>query len=66
MIIPENMRKITSNKMLQRVSVIQLSEILCELDLMGAFKNEPWESRESEKNYDESYTNGNESTVATI
>lgn len=40
MIISENMQKITSNKVLENISVIQLSEVLCELDLMGALKNE--------------------------
>jgi hypothetical protein len=44
MIISENMQKITSNKVLENISVIQLSEVLCELDLMGALKNEPWRS----------------------
>lgn len=51
MIISENMQKITSNKVLENISVIQLSEVLCELDLMGALKNEPWRSRGSEVNY---------------
>ena len=36
------MQKITSNKVLENISVIQLSEVLCELDLMGALENEPW------------------------
>ena len=49
MIISENMQKITSNKVLENISVIQLSEVLCGLDLMGALKNEPWRSRGSAK-----------------
>lgn len=53
MIISENMQKITSNKVLENISVIQLSEVLCGLDLMGALKNEPWKSRGSEVNHDE-------------
>ena len=38
------MQKITSNKVLENISVIQLSEVLCGLDLMGALKNDPWRS----------------------
>ena len=38
------MQKITSNEVLENISVIQLSEVLCELDLMGALKNDPWRS----------------------
>ena len=38
------MQKITSNKVLENISVIQLSEVLCGLDLMGTLKNDPWRS----------------------
>ena len=60
------MQKITSNKVLENISVIQLSEVLCELDLMGALKNEHWRSRGSEVNYDECQPDGNESTVTAV
>ena len=60
------MQKITSNKVLGNISVIQLSKVLCELDLMGALKNEPWKSRGSEVSHDKCQPDGNESTVTAV
>lgn len=49
MIKSENMQKIVSNENLGTISVIQLSQVLCELEMMGALIDEPWVPKEREE-----------------